>query len=108
MTAGGPENWPNPNRPGLVAIEAWVKAKAALQQADVHFQSALANLHEAERTLAKWILPDDVQDGEKIAIWYGAMLIQVTAVRDDTRKDWHKSTITTRPKTIAAAKEPTP
>ena len=108
MTAGGPENWPNPNRPGIVAIEAWEKAKEESQQADRRFQSALANLRKAADVLIKWILPDDAQDGEKIAVWYGAQLIQVTAVWDDACKDWHKSTITTRPKTVAAAKEPTP
>jgi hypothetical protein len=27
--------------------------------------------------LAKWMLPEDVKEGEKIAVWFGDSLIQV-------------------------------
>jgi hypothetical protein len=48
-----------------------VSAKAELNRAEIE-------LSNSQAALVKWLLPDDAQAGEKIAIWYGDDLIQVT------------------------------
>lgn len=58
-------------------VETWLRAKRNTNRASVELDNARLAESNAECELAKWLLPDDVRPGEKIAVWYGDSLIQV-------------------------------
>ena len=62
---------------GKSLIQSWTSCR---RQVENHRRSLLAaenDLKEAEQRLSKWMLPDDVSTGEKIAVWWEDSLIQV-------------------------------
>lgn len=63
---------------GKELIKRWLDAKSLLHRAEAEVSRRIADDKEAKQLLAKWLLPDDAQPGEKIAVWFGDSLIQVT------------------------------
>jgi hypothetical protein len=59
----------------LVAI--FLAAQTELERQKSVLSGAECELRNAESELAKWLMPDDMQPGEKIAVWRGDSLFQV-------------------------------
>jgi hypothetical protein len=51
-----------------------------LDRAKNEVQQKETNLINSQNLLSKWLLPEDAKIGEKIAVWYGDSLIQVTVL----------------------------
>ncbi len=64
-------------REGKTLIENWQRAVQYRDRAVNDLSRTNKTLAECESRLADWMLPEDVDVGEKIAIWYGDSLIQV-------------------------------
>lgn len=77
---------------GTRLIERWEQAQKSLERAKSMVNSAECELANATNELAKWMLPDDVQPGEKICVWHLDSLIQVEARKDGT----HDAVVTIR------------
>ena len=58
-------------------VEQWSRSKDEVQHIRDRLNSAVCNEYNAASALIKWLLPDDAQIGEKIAVWHGDSLIQV-------------------------------
>lgn len=61
---------------GRNKIERWQRAVQRLDSAKRDVNSAECELENAMNDLGRWILPEDADVGEKIAIWFGDSLIQ--------------------------------
>ena len=66
-------------RDGERLIRGWLDAKDRLERTRAAFNSADVDLRNAETELSRWLLPDDAQKGEVIAVWHGDSLVQATA-----------------------------
>lgn len=69
----------DPTSEGKRLIESWLAARKHAARIEQQLDRANADLRETEQALAKWMLPDDAEAGETIAVWYGDSLIAVTA-----------------------------
>lgn len=67
-----------PTIDGQHLIEAWLLASDRVARAKRELVSYEVDLGVARRELAKWLTPVDGMAGEKIAVWFGDSLIQVT------------------------------
>jgi hypothetical protein len=63
-------------------IKSWLLALSKVKRVETELCSARFILKSTEADLAKWLMPDDVQPGEKIAVWYGDSLIQVEVIHE--------------------------
>ena len=61
-------------------IQNWKDTQVALDRAKSNLTRAECDHSNAETALAKWLTPTDAAIGEKIAVWYGADLVQVEVV----------------------------
>lgn len=64
-------------REGSRLIATWLAASESLERARSSVNRASCDLANAEAALAKWLMPDDMKPGEKIAVWEGDSLFQV-------------------------------
>ena len=62
---------------GKRMIDAWILSQEEVRRSESRLSSAKADEHSTRMALAKWMLPEDVKEGEKIAVWFGDSLIQV-------------------------------
>ena len=69
-----------PTDKGKRLINSWVAAQDRLVRAKSEVNGAECDVSNTRNALARWMLPEDVKPGEKIAIWYGDSLIQVEHV----------------------------
>lgn len=58
-------------------VSAFLYAQEGLERAKSGVNGAECDLANAERELAKWLMPADMAPGEKIAVWRGDSLFQV-------------------------------
>jgi len=62
---------------GARLIKAFLGAQEDLASAERSVSSSRCELNNAERALAKWLMPSDMKAGEKVAVWMGDSLFQV-------------------------------
>lgn len=58
-------------------VNGWKDAQTALASAKQRVSSEESRLSNAESALIKWLCPEDVKVGEKLAVWHLDSLIQV-------------------------------
>ncbi len=68
-------------RQGHDLIQAWVNAEEQMSAAYKRAHQAKALRDAARDALANWLLPEDAKEGEKIAVWNGASLIQIEVAK---------------------------
>lgn len=79
---------------GEKLIERWERANDQVKRCERALNSAQCEAANSKNALAKWMLPADFEPGEKISVWYGKELIQVTA--PDTSRVGSEPKITKR------------
>ena len=62
---------------GQRLVARFLSAGEEVRTAQQDQRRAEAELSNAEQALAKWLMPDDMKPGEKIAVWHGDSLFQV-------------------------------
>lgn len=62
---------------GATKIKNWLGAQQFVERAKSRLNSDECALRNAETDLARWMLPEDAQMGEKICVWFGDSLVQV-------------------------------
>jgi hypothetical protein len=62
---------------GVQLINRFRSAQQGVQESKRALNSAECELSNAERALAKWLMPSDMKPGEKIAVWHSDWLFQV-------------------------------
>ena len=62
---------------GRDLIENWLQAQEGLARAKRAVNGAECAEANAHSALAKWLKPDDMRPGEKVAVWMGDSLFQV-------------------------------
>lgn len=68
-------------------VKNWLGAQQRVSQAEHELNQARCERSNTARELAKWLLPPDAKEGEKIAVWHGDSLIQAEVLSQgcDTR-----------------------
>ena len=64
---------------GSIQIRRWVRANIRVRAVKNGLRSAEFDRDNAALDLAKFLLPDDPEPGEKFAIWFGDSLIECVA-----------------------------
>jgi hypothetical protein len=62
---------------GDLLVREFLASQEALERARQDVNRAECNRNNAERALAKWLMPSDMEPGEKIGVWRGDSLFQV-------------------------------
>jgi hypothetical protein len=65
---------------GAALIDRYLATKEKVLQFKSSLRGAEAAAECAEKELAKWLAPDDIQPGEKIAVWHTDSLYQVESL----------------------------
>ncbi len=76
-------------------IDTWMLARESVKRAKSQLIREECNLTNSQNALARWMMPEDAQPGEQIAIWNGDSLIQVL-VPERNGVTWHDATVTIR------------
>jgi len=58
-------------------VSRYMRAQEEVLTAKRELGRAETEAHNAEMELAKWLIPSDMKQGEKIAVWRGDSLFQV-------------------------------
>ena len=58
-------------------LKSWLRCIQLVRNAKREVNSAECDEMNSQTALARWLLPKDAKEGEKIAIWFGDSLIQV-------------------------------
>ena len=67
-----------PTSDGKGFIDRWKDAQEELRRCKSALNSAECEVSNSTNALGKWMMPDDAATEEKICVWYGDSLIQVT------------------------------
>ena len=73
-----------PTRDGKDFIDSWKAAQEELRRCKLALSRAECEVSNSTNALGKWMMPADATTEEKICVWYGDSLIQVTKVAMNT------------------------
>lgn len=64
-------------RDGSELVKRWLATVDELKRSKDAVNRADCDERNAQSALAKWLMPSDMGNGEKVAVWFGDSLIQV-------------------------------
>lgn len=75
----------------VALVRDWIRAKNAVQRADMELAKCKTDFHAASCRLGAWLVPEDAKPAEIFHLWYGSGILAASRHADNSfHMEWRK------------------